>query len=209
MSQCKEIKKLGDAEFEKESFLTQLEAVRFFLKLLDGTAEKAEVLCFFAEEVFPVRSLPETGGAEEALDSGWKNWNRLYQPYFAGMLKILMQKKLPKEEFYQHLVKALWDEFYFDASSRIFALQYFFTSTFCPYFELPSGITMTDEEFNRKKRLVEKDFKKLYVIMHQSYNQRTERASLINDIFANYEDAKDRAVLMACFLGQFEKSSRK
>lgn len=182
--------------------LTKLQLAQILEKELSDSSRKKEDLQALSETVYSQFFCQEE--ENDDLELEWKKWQIEYLEYFRATVRFLSRKNMSAKQFYEELTEVIWNSAFFNEKSRAFALHYYLNSGYCPYFELDRGILMAEPEFQDTLQKVRLLCSKLRFIMLQRYEQKTERAARINSVFAQAENEKERAVLMAWFLNFLE-----
>ena len=117
-----------------------------------------------------------------------------------GVIAKLIAINGDENEFYDGLWRALSDEVLFvRRSERENAFAFALLDERLPYFRVET-VRMDGDEFIDRVKILEESIEKLRRLSHRSFAQKTERGSAVLDLVLQYEDPRDRAVLMGIYL---------
>lgn len=177
----------------------QIDICYHIYKLISSVEGKEpELLRFFYENSEMIESSDEERVEVMFSEGERRSLEECYGKMVNGLLEATLRKKLPVEEFYQALWKAIAENPVLeDEKEKVFAVYYIWIDVRIPYFELEQGIKMSNADFMEitKKRL--EDIKRIRFIMTAPLEQKTERASLLLKMLEGVPDEKERTVLMA------------
>lgn len=127
-----------------------------------------------------------------------------------GFIDYLVTEYYPEDIFYQHL----WDfihnrTFFHNEQESMIAFILIFMNPLIPYFYLPIGIQMENEEFRECLKKLEHQQDKLLFILRRNYSQKTERASVLLSVLDELTDEKEKAVLLARLLDWVVEDKKK
>lgn len=97
-------------------------------------------------------------------------------------IELFAKRKESADDFYKHLWDAIQNELIFpDEASKVFACYYVIIDRHVPYFNLPSGYTMTNDKYRKLWDEHGNDTaqKRIRYILNTEFAQRTQRASLL------------------------------
>ncbi|MCI8269731.1 MAG: hypothetical protein HFG55_08735 [Lachnospiraceae bacterium] len=187
---------------KQNNSLTKMQLAQALEKELSDSPRREDDLQDLAETAYLQFFCQEE--ENDDLELEWKKWQIEYQEYLRATVRFLSRKNISAKQFYKELADVIWNSAFFNEKSRVFALHYYLNSGYCPYFELDKGILMDEGEFRENLQKVRLLCSKLRFIMLQRYEQKTERAARVNDVIAQAENEKEKAVLMAWFLNFLE-----
>lgn len=195
IEQFKKILKQGECNSS-----VQLEAV---YNLIQKSEESGLYLQIWAEDILSEVNL---GEKKKIFKNNVINeWNREYLRYFNSTMNCIIEKNFAEELFYKNIWKSLLDSVIFDnAKEKLIAFYMFSDSEGIPYCQLGQGIQMENGIFKKKSEEIYQKLVVLNNIYRRQFNQRTEKASLINRVFQDMDSEEDKAVLMAHFLKLIE-----
>lgn len=126
-----------------------------------------------------------------------------------GILGKLVKENMKEDEFYRQLWKKGIEEnaFLEKEEEKIYALYCFWMDDRIPYFQLETGMKMTNEEFREITSQRQQEIKKAIFILSTDFSQRTERCSLLNRILESAESEEERAVILAQILNAVERKT--
>ncbi len=157
------------------------------------------------EKLLPV---PEVVTKEEE-----RKYERLYGDMADALLKgyLLMglDDNWTKEEFYERLWEGIWGNIIWDDDKkRAFILYYIAIDVRIPYYPISRGININKREFNFiAKELVEKGFlKKFNFIEAVDWNNKIEQTSQVLKLLDEPTNEKEKSVLLALILHEYERS---
>lgn len=132
-----------------------------------------------------------------------------YQTLIDGFIDYLVSEQLQEDVFYQQLWDFTQNKTFFhnDQESRI-AFILIFRNPLIPYFYLPVGMQMGNEEFRDCLKKLERQQDKMYFILQRNYLQKTERASVLLSVLDELIDEKERTVLFARLLDWVEEDGK-
>jgi len=124
-----------------------------------------------------------------------------------GILRKIIAEKLPKQEFYTKLWEKVIIEngILSEEKEKIFALYFIWKDDRIPYFDVSSGLKMSNEEFNNIRECKEELLKKASFVLSTNFSQKTQRSSVLLEIIDECENDKERAVILAHSLDVAEK----
>lgn len=125
-----------------------------------------------------------------------------------GVLDKLIKKNLEASIFYQELWNNINCDLLFETQKeKVFAMSYILRDPRIPYFEMTEGMKMSNEIFREYFFSLKKFLKKARFIITNEYEQQTERASLLLELFDEVQDKEKKVILMSyiiAFLGENE-----
>lgn len=134
---------------------------------------------------------------KENLSQGNMQADQLGQRILANLIK----KNVTEEEFYADLWNRLMDDVLSGGrESQVMLLTRFWMDQRIPYYQLPEGCTMGNDEYRAAMDKIEPQVKKATFIIHAGLSQKTQKASLLMDVAEEIEDRDARAVFWAVML---------
>ena len=168
-------------------------AIEAAYDLLESAEKPGQALWIFLENI-----------EDEKLSHAFKDGEKRelknnYAKMIDGMVDALMKRHLEETEFYRELwEKVIAGNIMLDKKAeKEYALYRIAKNRRIPYYHLPEGLKMTNEEFDDHVKSLNKQVKQVKFIMRSPFQQKTERMSLINEILKSAQDDKQRAVLLA------------
>lgn len=123
-----------------------------------------------------------------------------------GILEKLIKKNQNASMFYEELWENINCDLLFETDKeKVFAMYYILIDSRIPYFETLEGTKMSNETFRKYFILLSKLLKKARFIISNDYEQQTERASLLLELFEEVDNKDEKIVLMSfitAFLSQ-------
>ena len=116
-----------------------------------------------------------------------------------AMLDALVHSNPSVEGFYGGLYSLIQNPFFHKEHAKIFALYYVLIDKRIPYYQLPEGLRMSDEEFQDRLRRNRGLRMQLAFVLACKYEQRTEEADIILKLLSQ-ADERDRVVLLVSVL---------
>lgn len=118
-----------------------------------------------------------------------------------GILNKLVCTNLTENEFYTKLWLCIQNDSMFAAEAeKIYALYSIYSDPRLPYFQLDSGLKMSNEQFASTTNDIFDDIKKAIFILNAKLEQRTEVASLLMQILKSYDSIEKQSVMLAQIL---------
>ena len=192
---------IGEAERESESTVMEL-SNRAYEEICAFGDELLERL---PERIDQVRAEVERVGEEKEI-ALWKLQN---DKLVERMAVKLAKKGVKAEEFYRQGWKHIVQSVFFDSEEeRKKAFYVLYVEPALPFYQMAEGLRMENEHFKEISAKLQNYYKKIDFILYNSFEQKAERASLINDIFDMVEDREERAVLMAYFIERMKKDGK-
>lgn len=161
-----------------------------------------EVLRFFYENADNI----ESSESEKVVVSITEDVAELLQKQYGDIVDALFERllksNLQEDQFYQKIWEVIFTNPSFeDDKARIFALYYIWIDVRIPYFHLDEGLTMSEHEFQTLSESMNKSILKArFILRTPMFEQRTTRASAILELLNEYNDERERVVLMAHIL---------
>jgi hypothetical protein len=123
-----------------------------------------------------------------------------------AMLDALIKSNLPQDAFYSGIYSLIQNPFYKTDQARIFSLYYILIDKRIPYFQLPEGLRMSDEEYKNRLQRNETIVKRLKFILSCQFQQRTEEADLVLKAIDQAKN-EDRVVILAQLLSDLRRET--
>lgn len=168
--------------------------------------EKPAYLRYFLENI----EIPDLYFAEENFyDPEYYRWKYQYDSLIHGYIKALVQNNYPEVKFYDLVwwfisISTVIEE----GDKRLpFALVALWEDSNLPYYCLPEGIRMEENEFNERREKLKNIRSKLLYASDAGFMQRTEKASILLDIINSEEEPGNRAVLMSDVILNIEEKA--
>lgn len=125
-------------------------------------------------------------------------------PVIDRLLSNLVEKNYPLETFYGNLWDSINNDILFDTDfEKICAVLFVLLSVKIPYFQMGDALRMSDDDYWSISQDVETQYKKAVFALNRGYDQRTEVASQIVDIFKEIKNEKQQIVYVAKLIGYF------
>lgn len=122
-----------------------------------------------------------------------------------GILNKLLSKHLGKTDFYRELWKNIESDVLFEEQDqKIYALYRIWVDGRIPYFQIDSGLKMSNGEFQESIKAAEDLIREITFILNCKFEQKTERSSVLIDVLNRCKDDKERAVVLAYIIGVTE-----
>lgn len=183
--------------------------IRFFIQahgLISRQEKPGLALRCFLERTDALRSLKDANEEDESIaqDLRWFEYRK--GTLIAGILDSLISDGREEDDFYCALWNEIQESRYFEQEKdKGYMLYEIWTDGRIPYYKMPEGIQMKNEEF---KEIIEKNLdqiKKIIFVLNSKYSQRTERSSLLIRILDSLETEEDKAVILAQILAVIDK----
>ena len=124
-----------------------------------------------------------------------------------AMLDALVQANPSETEFYRGVHGVIDNPFFATSDARIFALYYILIDSRVPYFQLPQGLRMADDEFEDRLRKLLPLRMRLNFVLARNFDQRTEEADILIKLLLQEEEDRNRVVLLATILHTLRKEA--
>lgn len=123
-----------------------------------------------------------------------------------GILDKLMSDRMDENDFY----RAVWDEIqesrYFEQENeKVYAMYEIWSDGRIPYYKMPEGIRMGNEEFAERIKNNLDQIRKIIFVLNSKFAQKTEKSSLLLEILDSLETEEDKAVILAQILAMIDK----
>lgn len=168
----------------------------------------AGLLQYFYENYEDIESSEEDEIAITFSQQEKSDLRNQYGGLVDGILDKLIKKNLESSIFYQELWNNINCDILFETQrEKVFAMSYILIDPRIPYFEMAEGMKMSNEIFRDYFFSLKKFLKKARFIITNEYEQQTERASLLLDLFDEVQDKEEKVILMSyiiAFLGENE-----
>jgi hypothetical protein len=119
-----------------------------------------------------------------------------------AMLVHLVQENLPEDTFYTRLWELINNPVFRDEKAKAFALYYVLIDRQIPYFQLPEGLKMANEDYRDSRRRLRRSCQRIGFILARDFGQRTEEADILLREIKSAKEA-DQVVLMVEVLSHF------
>lgn len=125
-----------------------------------------------------------------------------------GMLDTLIKRRLDEAVFYEELWEKVIEKnpMLETEQERVYALYRIGQDWRMPYYKMDDGLQMSDEMFQTYKERAHEKLNRIHFLMNYGFSQRTELASLLNQILDSSETKEEKAVLLAVALGKAEEN---
>ena len=117
---------------------------------------------------------------------------------------------MEQEEFYELLWgNVVKSDMFSKIEEKSFALYYIVIDRKIPYFLLEKGMRMDNDTFKKCREKNLEVIKKMRFILFNSFNQKTEEASIILDEIIGLESYEDQVVVLASILGILRQEQKR
>lgn len=125
-----------------------------------------------------------------------------------GMLDTLVKRRLDETVFYEELWEKIIEKnpMLETEQERVYALYRIIQDWRMPYYKMADGLQMSDEMFQSYKERAHDKLNRIHFLMNYGFSQRTELASLLNQVLDSSETEAEKAVLLAVALGKAEEN---
>lgn len=181
-----------------------------FPKLCSDSAVAPKVLQHFFESSEIIESSNIIIVDKRISESDAKELKRQYGALVNALLEEMLSQNLPITAFYQKLWHVITSSPSFDGNdkAKIFAVYYIWIDDRIPYFQLESGLQMSDQDFLEiSKSLHPKIQKARFILRTSFFSQRSARASVLLDLIESTKNKKERTVLFAHILSFSEPAA--
>lgn len=173
----------------------------YFLYLKEND-QASNNLRTFLENWFEIDSDKSVSVKEYFPEDNYQECFDDINPIIDRLLTNLVEKNHPVENFYSNLWDGINNDILFDSDlEKICAVLFVLLSPKIPYFQMGDAMRMDDDEYRSVSRDVEHWYKKAVFALNRGYEQRTEVASQIVDIFKEIVDEKQQIVYVAKLIG--------
>lgn len=194
--------------------MTAQRNVNFVYQLTDLILEQDEsvqykLFQYVCEKWGTLESSGEIAPPEVISESKCEKYKVLYGEMVDGTLlsyiRLGLLKNWDRDEFYKQLwmnisSNTLWTE----KEEKAFAIYYIVIDARSPYFNIGSGLRMSNEDYSHLQDEVFDKIQKFHFINALEYEQKTEKASLICNLIEELETPEKKAVLMSRIIGFYE-----
>lgn len=169
--------------------------------MIEEAKENAPQLLRYFLETYDILVFKETGEPSPHASIDNSNADSLVkscQNLIRELISSAAKKNLPENEFYELIWKSISDmPILNSADEKGCALFCVCNSPLIPYFQLNDGLKMENSEFREITQKIGTELHKMQYILAQSYDQRTEEASLLLGILESLSNKKDKTVFIA------------
>lgn len=175
----------------------------FFL-YLKGNKQACNNFQTFLESWFDIDSDKSVTVKTYAPEDDYRECFDDIGPVIDRLLSNLVEKNYPPETFYGNLWDSINNDILFDSDfEKICAVLFVLLSPKIPYFQMGDALRMSDDDYWSISQDVETQYKKAVFALNRGYDQRTEVASQIVDVFKEIKDEKQQIVYVAKLIGYF------
>ena len=174
-----------------------------FPKLCVESAIAPKVLQYFFESSEIIESSNNIIVDRRISESDAKELKRRYGDLVNALLEEMLSQNLSVTAFYQKLWHVITSSPSFNGNdnAKIFAVYYIWVDDRIPYFQLESGLQMSNQEFLEISKSLHSKIQKARFILRTNYfSQRSARASVLLDLIESTKDKKEKTILMAHIL---------
>lgn len=163
--------------------------------------QKNTFVCFLQEvDFFDVDLDDETPIDFEKAEPEIKNIYNIEK----RIVEVLAENRPTEEVFYHSLWEKINDTILFpDIESQVTFLTSLWTDTRIPYYQLEDGCSMSNDEYQTIMLELRPLLKKANFIIDATFQQRTQRASLLLNLADTIEDKNKRIVFWAYIISRF------
>lgn len=173
--------------------------------LIGRQEQPGSALRRFLEKEDSLQALKEVGEKEDA-EWDFMLFEHKCGTLVEGILDNLISAGMDEDDFYSALWNEIQESRYFkQEKDKAYAMYETWTDGRIPYYKLPDGIRMENEEFGKIIAKNLSQIKKIVFILNSKYLQRTERSSLLIEILDSLETEEDKAVILAQILAVIDK----
>lgn len=202
-----------DKKVEMQNFLKNVSgdeinicAELYFSFLKDDVEHAAENLQYFYEEWEKYKLYGGTPSEPRYTQEEYRDIQQKVGPTAAVAISNLIRQRLPVNEFY----KTLWENFMNNAFfatdlEKICAIYIGMLIPSIPYFQLPEQDGLAEEDFKEITRENFREIQKIRFAIMGYYQQRTQIAAYLLELFTRVEDPRVKRVLLAQAFSIFEK----
>lgn len=156
-----------------------------------------------------LESSEEVEPEEVISESKYEKYKLLYGEMVDGTLlsyiRLGLFENWERSEFYKQLWKnihnnSLWNEI----EKKAFVIYYIAIDTRTPYFNIGSGLKMSNDDFLHLQDKLSEKIQKFHFVNDLKYEQKTEKASLICNLLEELETLEEKAVLMSYIIKYYE-----
>lgn len=187
--------------------------------ILDGIKEydfeeQVDIVCYFCEKFNTIDSEENIEIPTHISDVKLEDLKELYGKYVDELLGVTLKKAYINEmdnfSFYQmlwgNIVKA---DMFGKIEEKAFALYYIVIDRRIPYYLLKKGMRMDRDAFEKYRNKNSDIIKKMGFILFNSFNQKTEEASIILDEILGLDSYEDRVVVLGSILWILRQEHKK
>ncbi len=121
-----------------------------------------------------------------------------------GYLSSLVSEDLEENDFYARLMDFIDNPLFTTDEDKSFVLFWILIDKKIPYFRLPAGLRITEDQFNLLKIELNNTIKRIRFCLSKDYVQSTEQAEVVLNLVLSHEGRDERAVLMGYVIAYFE-----
>lgn len=181
------------------------------LRIIDQAedADRAALIRFAAELIEMVKSNHQGGSNDDLIlitDNEKERLQERFGKISDEMLKALIAENLEESIFYQKLWGIVNNPFFSESNAREFVFYNLLMDSQIPYFKVDDGLRMSNDEFQKTLGALFSLKAEVRFLLKRDFDQRTQRASNLLDLFDKVTDRNEKVVLMAYLLGQCSNS---
>lgn len=110
-----------------------------------------------------------------------------------------------RKQFYEKLWEAINSNIPYDSKEKkAFALYYIAIDCRTPYYNIGTGLKMNNDDYSQIQEEIYESFRKFVFIESLSFDQKTEKSSLILKVIDDLDDKKKRIVLLSKIINYYE-----
>lgn len=185
-----------------KSEMNKINICAYVYPIILQSDEPPKVLQYFLVFGERVRSTETNQVCEVISETTLSTLKEEFGSLVDALLEQALGENLPESDFYSRLWTAINNTPFFDRdNAKIFALYYIWIDVRIPYFQLPDGLAMSNQEFQVISDEIRSSIQKArFALKTNKFKSRTSRSSVLLEIISNQKDDKERAVLMSYIL---------
>lgn len=178
-------------------------------ELIQRTDNEEEAFQYFLEKGDDFESVETKEVSKIFTSSDIQILERNCNTLIDGVLNKLITKNMEQKIFYSELWKMIVrDNNLFESpDEKIYAFYKIWIDGRIPYYKLEDGLKMENEAFKDICEAKREEIKKAIFILNSSFEQRTERCSLLIRILDTCQTEEEKSVVLAQILAMAERRS--
>jgi hypothetical protein len=170
-------------------------------------SDKSSLIKFTAEQIENVETNKQVNFEDGLIPINDNEKERLQEVYGKisdEMLNALVGQNLEVNEFYKQLWEVINNPFFNKPNAKEYVFYNILMDNQIPYFHVDEGLKMANDEFKGINENIYTLRAEARFILKRKFDQRTQQASNLIDLFDKVENKDEKIVLMAYLLSQTE-----
>lgn len=191
-----------------KSKVNKINICAYVYPIISQSDEPPKVLQYFLMFGEEVRSSEANQICELISETTLNTLKKEFGALVDALLEQALGENLSESDFYSRLWTAISTTPFFDKNNaKIFALYYIWIDVRIPYFQLPDGLAMSNQEFRAISDEIRSSIQKArFALKTTKFKSRTSRSSVLLEIISNQKGDKEKAVLMSYILAYADRT---